>query len=413
MDDVNRPYQFIGTRGQNLAAWVLHRCSRITSSGALIPEIDGLRFLAITAVLLYHTSAYTLIKGGARMAKLAEGSLVYSALSQGHYGVQFFFIISGFVLLLPFASSRLLGSPPPTLGAYFKRRVSRLEPPYLINLVVVALLLWTTGRANQLIVPHLLASMAYLHNALYSSPSTINYVAWSLEVEIQFYLVAPVLALVFAIRPRWLRLLAIGCIATAAIWFQRNAGLADGFNVLGNGLNLLGSIQYFLVGALLVDIYLMSWGRAPSTGWLWDALLVGAWGVFLFVSVIHQTVPLGVSLPLIMFVTVVATFRGRRMRTVLSNRWIATIGGMCYTIYLYHYFIISLIGRLLSPRLTIDTFAASVILNSVVLAPVVLVSCAALFAFTERPFMKRDWLARFWSAASRMTSTTTPATPVR
>src|SRR6185503_17853096 len=122
-----------------------------------------------------------------------------------------------------------------------------------------------------------------------------------------------------------------------------------GVNVFGNGLNLLGHIQYFLMGAVLVDIYLVSWRRAPATGWEWDALLVAAWGVFFGVSVIQRVVPLAVSLPLVMLATTLAAFRGHRLRTFLSNRWIATIGGMCYTIYLYHYFIISLAGRLLLP----------------------------------------------------------------
>jgi hypothetical protein len=52
--------------------------------------------------------------------------------------------------------------------------------------------------------------------------------------------------------------------------------------------------------------------------------------------------------------------------------------------------IISAIGRLVLSRLTIDSFAASLLLNSLILAPVPLLTCATLFTFTERPFMKRD-----------------------
>ena len=82
---------------------------------------------------------------------------------------------------------------------------------------------------------------------------------------------------------------------------------------------------------------------------------------------------------------------------------------MCYTIYLYHYFIISLVGYLLLPKIVGDSFAASVILNATILAPVIVVSSAILFAVTERPFMKRDWPGRVRSTLSRIATTTSPA----
>ena len=51
-----------------------------------------------------------------------------------------------------------------------------------------------TGAARAPLLPHLLASLGYVHNIVYGVPSTINVVAWSLEIEVQFYILAPALA---------------------------------------------------------------------------------------------------------------------------------------------------------------------------------------------------------------------------
>jgi len=54
--------------------------------------------------------------------------------------------------------------------------------------------------------PHLLASFFYLHNMIFGAfPGAVNGVAWSLEIEIQFYVLVPMLALLFAISDPRLR----------------------------------------------------------------------------------------------------------------------------------------------------------------------------------------------------------------
>ena len=47
-----------------------------------------------------------------------------------------FFVISGFVLGMPFCKRTLADGPPVNLGRYFLRRLTRLEPPYAISLLI-------------------------------------------------------------------------------------------------------------------------------------------------------------------------------------------------------------------------------------------------------------------------------------
>ena len=172
----------------------------MTASGAFIPEIDGLRFIAIFAVAVFHLAAGLAIKSPAAYA-LSQNGFVGTIAWHGFRGVELFFVISGFILALPFASHFLEGRPRVSLGQYFLRRVTRLEPPYLLAMMLLFLLQTVVrGRSAAQLWPHLCASLVYLHNLVYGTESPINNISWSLEIEIQFYLLVPLLSMLFAIR---------------------------------------------------------------------------------------------------------------------------------------------------------------------------------------------------------------------
>ena len=106
--------------------------SRRTSTGQYIREIDGLRFFAIMPVVIWHLAV--------RLGDLHPESTVgplYSWLAIGAKGVQIFFIISGFILLLPYAQYYNGIRDRPSTRPFYLRRITRLEPPYLIAVIVI------------------------------------------------------------------------------------------------------------------------------------------------------------------------------------------------------------------------------------------------------------------------------------
>src|SRR5580704_4692752 len=156
---------------------LLRHLSRITTTGRrFIPQIDGLRFVAIAWVALYHACEMSSFHLGKTSAdEIREGSLLYQAFSAGHFGVHLFFAISGFILSLPFAKYYCGKGEPVRLRAYFIRRITRIEPPYIIHLaflfVVSALVLrhlpthpylYHNPQWASYISIHLLASLVYL-----------------------------------------------------------------------------------------------------------------------------------------------------------------------------------------------------------------------------------------------------------
>lgn len=369
--------------------WVLSRLSRRTTSGQFIPEIDGLRFVSIAAVMLFHLCGYTVVKSKAVHFDSAAANFVALLGSTGHYGVQLFFIISGFVLALPFARYRLLGGPRPRLGAYYLRRLTRLEPPYIIAMAgVFAIGTLYYGVSARALAPHLVASLAYIHNLVYGVGSTMNIVAWSLEVEVQFYLLAPLLAMLFVIPGRIARRLAIvasiaAIVVIQLLWPTDSGRLA---------LSLPHYLQFFLLGFLIADLYLVSWRTPSQHARLWDLIGIMAWVALIALWMLVAR-PNAMFLALA-FLIFCATFRGRVIRTVFCNVWITTIGGMCYSIYLLHYPLISSVGRHTAPIAGHHGFILHLLVQVVLMVPVVLIASTIFFVLIERPCMRKDWPQR-------------------
>jgi peptidoglycan/LPS O-acetylase OafA/YrhL len=372
---------------------LLSRLSRRTSSGRLIPEIDGLRFVSITLVVLFHLAGYVAARHG--ISPRSEPAGVFGILFHGRYGVQLFFVISGFVLGLPFAAQHLADGPAVRMRTYFVRRLTRLEPPYVLCMLLLACgWVLISGISPGDLLPHLLASLAYVHNAVYGAASTINPVAWSLEVEVQFYLLAPLLA---AAAFRWRRaalrrgLIVAACAALVAVQVTWMQGIPE--------LTLASFLQFFLLGFLLADLYTTDWARPSARPGAWDALWLACWPLLWLAWEAPRAVA-AFAFPAVTVALFAASLRGRLSRAALSNVWVVTIGGMCYTIYLLHYPLITLMGRV-TARLATGSAWKDLLVQSALMLPPLLVVCAVYFALIERPCMDPAWPAklRAWLSA--------------
>lgn len=360
---------------------------RESSSLVFIPEIDGLRFIAIMAVVLYHVNGFVAVKVGVPV----QESRLSTFLEQGFVGVQLFFVLSGFIIALPFALRAFSGAKAPALVAYFTRRLSRLEPPYLVNLLILFLLkISVQGAVAGDLLPHLGASAVYQHNLVYGAPSTINHVAWSLEIELQFYVLAPLMANIFKVRSVALR--------------RAVLALAIGAAAMGSELLKVGHphapfaivlyAQYFLTGFLLVDVYLTDWKADPSTSLSGDVVSAAGWGSLIFLL---YTPRLGTFLwPVAIFAAYFGAFRGTLSRSLLRRPLLVLVGGMCYTIYLYHFLVISAVGNPVLRAVIPATPALwlRITLVALVVVPAIVLSSAVMFILVEKPCMRRGWWAR-------------------
>jgi len=189
---------------------------RITSTGNFIPEIDGLRFIAITSVVMYHLYGFIAAKDINHYVHSFDFPFLRILLSHGHLGVPLFFVISGFILGLPFAKFHIVKEKPVSLKKYFLRRLTRLEPPYILAMTILlfgAVYVAKTVSVSDGILSYL-SSIIYQHNFIWSGVlPLLNGPVWSLEIEVQFYILAPLLAYIFAVKSSSIRRTLIFCIA--------------------------------------------------------------------------------------------------------------------------------------------------------------------------------------------------------
>ncbi|RME95899.1 MAG: acyltransferase [Bacteroidetes bacterium] len=350
--------------------------------------------MAIMPVLIQHLSERLLRYSPVDWTTSPEQSKLVFMASRGTIGVFLFFAISGFILALPFAKSHLQAGPRVSLKAYFWRRLTRLEPPYIFWMTLFALVLWWQGTyAGSTLWGHWAASIGYMHNLVYEDYSIINPVAWSLEIEVQFYLVAPLLAAVFF---RWSSPWVRRGLLLAAIVAVLVAQKVFGWVALPYKLTLLWQLQYFLIGFLVADFFLTDWhGPAKAAGSRTLDILAGlAFLAMCFTWSADLDKRLLFALALLIFL--VAAFRGRYFTAFLRRPWIAIIGGMCYTIYLVHLPLLEGLSRFTTQLSFTNEYGWNLLLQALILFPIVFLVSALGFLLIEKPCMNKNWPQDLW-----------------
>ena len=162
--------------------------------------LDGVRVLCILLVGWFHIWQQSWLSP--QFEVLGEFVSLDFLLRSGYIWVDGLLLLSGFLLYLPYAQA---GSRLPAVGAFYKRRLIRILPSYL--LCVVPMFIISCVRGDYLktsdAVLDILSHLTFTHNLFYFSyfRSPLNGALWTLAVEMQFYLLFPFLARAFRKLP--------------------------------------------------------------------------------------------------------------------------------------------------------------------------------------------------------------------
>lgn len=237
-----------------------------------LAPLDGLRGIAIALVLWFHVWQITWLRADVHVF---GATLNFNAIPEtGFVGVDLFFFISGFCLFYPYARTRFDGRPEQTIATFAYRRAIKILPSYYLSIVLVIAFGWThftsAGDAFAQIASHAL----FVHVFSLDTYGGINGVLWSLAVEVQFYVIFPLIA--------WcaMRRVALTCaILAGAALAYRLVAIAHpdaGFKIE----QLPGTIDLFAAGIFTAYAYRGIAVRAPALArrrGLWTAIaLVGA-----------------------------------------------------------------------------------------------------------------------------------------
>ncbi|GAB3520683.1 acyltransferase family protein [Arthrobacter monumenti] len=304
-------------------------------------DIQGLRALAVSLVVLYH--------------------LWPNRLTGGFVGVDIFFVISGFLI-----TSHLLAKPPQgfaDLGRFWSRRIRRLLPASLLVLVATAVATRLVAPVTQWhqIAQEIIASALYVENWLLASSST-DYLAgggdaspvqhfWSLSVEEQFYIAWPILllgAFWFAARrnlaPKRVAQVVIGAVICASLITSVAATAASPASAYFITPTRMWELA---MGGLIATLPALKSGRigdvaAPILAWTGIGAMVAA-GVFYTSSTPFPSYT--ALLPVLGAALVIwAGATGPYSPTaVLEHGPIQWLGNVSYSVYLWHWPLIALL----------------------------------------------------------------------
>lgn len=338
--------------------------------------IDGLRGIAAMAVVVFHLNSATRASFGDWLPPSLD-----ALLRQGHFGVDIFFVISGFVIAYSIRTAA------PTLayaGRFALRRSIRLDPPYwtaiFAEIGVQALALhWAFSTVPLPSLPQFFSHFVYMQNVL--GLGDIVDIFWTLCFEIQFYLalVACMIARhrldqrLGVQRAEWISAIALGVLFLYSIGIRFNlAGLTG-----HPGIATIRWYQFFMGTCVWwVVSKRIPWPTLPVM-WLCVVGAVTATGASLL-----ELLPIAIS-GLIWW-----SYERDGMNALLSNAVVQWLGVISYSLYVFHATIgwrfIRLLGLLAgdSPPAFVPylAFAAGIV--------VCLATSWAAWRFLESPAMR-------------------------
>ena len=351
------------------------------------PEIDGLRAIAVGAVILYHTQQHAQIS-----------IFGHQPFKGGFIGVDIFFVISGY-LITSIILKELVTTGTFSFKHFYERRVRRILPALLFVMLVSLPFAWMYLLPSSFIdfSKSILYSLGFSSN-FYFHYSGQQYGAengllipflhtWSLSVEEQYYILFPIVLLITFkyFRKYLIHILIFGFFISLGLaeWTSRNYPSASFY--------FLHTRMWELIAGSILAYFEITLGHRskhqtlnlilPSIG----LFLIGHSILFFNNKVFH---PSFYTLSPIIGACLIIWFSNKDelITKILSTKLFVGIGLISYSLYLWHY---PILGFVFGFRKIIYLTQES-LLNHFLFGIIIVILSIFSYYFIERPFRNKN-----------------------
>lgn len=293
-----------------------------------LEALTSLRFFAALHVILFHAL-------GDRTLGLPAP--VEAVVRAGPVSVSFFFVLSGFILTIAYASR----PPAAQWKKYARARFARIYPLYALGLLLMALGWWRTHAQSgwlgaTLLTPLLLQAWVPTFATAWNPP------AWSLSVEALFYAVFPALLprVLRASKPKLMSLAVAGWVLGLGLALAYVAISPDGLHEITTASDApwLNALKFFPLVRLPEFFVGLVLGRLALDG---HRLPAWSGGVAVIVLLLALMVSPSLSFPLLhnglltpLFAVLIFSIGTSTPPKWLEHRWLVTLGEASYALYI-------------------------------------------------------------------------------
>lgn len=376
-----------------------------TKPTPFLPALEGLRAIACCGIIVTHVAFQT----GAD-----TGSLINRMLARTDFFVPVFFALSGFLLWrrhrADFSWNLFDASNRRTVLGYYVKRVGRIMPAYLVTVGVVLLLFPVAGNPEWWqMLSNVFLVQIYVEGGLLGGLTHL----WSLSVEMAFYLVLPLIAVLFGRRSWGIRVLCIIGLALISYgWaFIPAFASAPGPGALNPHIMPPAFAAWFAVGFLSAELE----GRITPRA---QTLIARCRPLFWAFAVTMLAVaasdgPEGLThaepaefarrtlYGTLFAAALIMPYALSGRSRWLESSWMQALGRWSYSIFLWHMSMLSLVFPLLGIGLFQGYTALVLVATFVLTVPVAALS----YAVVEEP--ARQWINAWWRDQRRKWDTTT------
>lgn len=331
-------------------------------SSKYVAVADGLRAIFIFIISWYHIWQQSWLQPTLHIGSFTLD--VYPLVRTGYMWVDGMLLLSGFLTFLPYARAMIARKPLPNTAAFYKKRVARILPAYLF---CILLILFADALPNAMysepkyMWQDLLSHLTFTHTFFpFTYFSThLNVVLWTLAVEVQFYLIFPLLAKAFTKHPAatWL-----GMVSAAWLYRSYVTLFVTSNNIWIN--QLIAFMDIYALGFLGAWMYVQL-TRSIKPNAAVQILMTAVCGIILFLLwqlVLRQNYTSGYEAlramqmrnrfalgALLTMLILCATYAIDAVRWLLSNRVMRFLSGISFQFYVWHQYLAVLLRRLNIP----------------------------------------------------------------